>query len=164
MILENSRKQSVPLAKDMNAIRLYVELEQLRFNHSFCYIADIEQVLLDGDYRVAPLLIQPFVENAIVHGLAPSEKKDLYLRISVKLQGDYIHYTVEDNGIGREQSMSYRDQNAKDHKSLGLEITRERIDVINRQQGGAGALEIYDLKDESGQPAGTRVVLTMKAA
>jgi len=164
MILENSRKQSVPLSKDMYAIRLYVELEQLRFNHSFCYIADIEQVLMEGDYRVAPLLIQPFVENAIVHGLAPSEKRDLYLRISVKLQGEYITYSIEDNGIGRSQSRVYAEMNTKGHKSLGLEITRERIDVINRQQGAEGVLEIQDLQDDYGQPTGTRVLLTIKAA
>jgi LytS/YehU family sensor histidine kinase len=148
----------------MYAIRLYVELEQLRFNHSFCYIADIEQVLMEGDYRVAPLLIQPFVENAIVHGLAPSEKRDLYLRISVKLQGEYITYSIEDNGIGRSQSRVYAEMNTKGHKSLGLEITRERIDVINRQQGAEGVLEIQDLQDDYGQPTGTRVLLTIKAA
>ncbi|HTQ27080.1 MAG TPA: histidine kinase [Puia sp.] len=163
MILESSRKQVVPLAKDMDAIRLYVELEQLRFNHTFRYVTDIDQPLLDGDYRVPPLLIQPFVENAIVHGLAPSDRKDLFLRIAVKLRGEYVHYCIENNGIGREESMSYADQH-KAHESLGLQITRERIEVINRQQGASNLLEISDLYDEAGNPCGTKVLLTIKPA
>jgi ligand-binding sensor domain-containing protein len=164
MILENSRKQLVPLAKDMEAMQLYVDLEQLRYNNKFCYLTDIDDLLLSGDYRVAPLLIQPFVENAIIHGLAPSDRKDLYLRISVRLYNDYIHYTIEDNGIGRLKSMAYAEQNKTRHKSLGLEITRERINIINRQQGSDSMLEIVDLQDQSQHSCGTRIILTIKTA
>ena len=85
MILENSRTQAVPLVQDMEAMQLYVDLERLRFENKFDYITEIDEVLLKGDYRVAPLLIQPFVENAIVHGLAPSDKPGLYLKIFVRL-------------------------------------------------------------------------------
>jgi ligand-binding sensor domain-containing protein len=160
MILENSRNQAVPLIQDMEAVQLYVDLEKLRFEDKFCYITEIDEVLLKGDYRVAPLLIQPFVENAIVHGLAPSEKPGLYLKIIVRLRDDFIHYTIEDNGIGRTESMAYSRKYRPGHKSLGLEISRERIDLINRKHGTAGTLDIIDLYDDR-QPAGTRVVLTI---
>ena len=120
---------------------------------------------MTGDYKVAPLLIQPFVENAILHGIAPSERKDLYLRIAVQLDGEYMRYTIEDNGIGRPASLSYTTKSrTAEHKSLGLQISRERIDIINRLQGSDGTLEIIDLQDERRQPAGTRVLLTLKIA
>jgi len=160
MILENSRTQAVPLVQDMEAMQLYVDLEKLRFGNKFCYITQIDDVLLKGDYRVAPLLIQPFVENAIVHGLAPSDKPGLFLRITVKLQDDFIHYTIEDNGIGRTESMAYARKYRPGHKSLGIGISRERIDLINRKHGTAGTLDIIDLYDDR-EPAGTRVVLTI---
>jgi hypothetical protein len=159
-ILENSRTQAVPLAQDMEAVQLYVDLERLRFENKFGYITDIDDTLLKGDYRVAPLLIQPFVENAIVHGLAPSDKSDLYLKITIRLRDDFIHYTIEDNGIGRTESMAWSRKYRPGHKSLGLEISRERIDLINRKHGTTGTLDIIDLYDDH-QPAGTRVVLTI---
>jgi ligand-binding sensor domain-containing protein len=160
MILENSRTQAVPLVQDMEAMQLYVDLERLRFENKFGYFTEIDEVLLKGDYRVAPLLIQPFVENAIVHGLAPSDKPGLYLKITVRLRNDFIHYTIEDNGIGRTESMAYARKYRPGHKSLGIGISRERIDLINRKHGTAGTLDIIDLYDDR-QPAGTRVILTI---
>jgi LytS/YehU family sensor histidine kinase len=154
MILENSRKTAVPLAKDMEAMQLYVDLEKLRFEDKFQYITEVDEILLKGDYRVAPLLIQPFVENAIVHGLAPSAKADLYLRITVHLEGDYLVYTIEDNGIGRRASMERKGK----HRSLGIQISKERMDMLNTQNNA----DIVDLYDESGNPMGTRVLLTIK--
>jgi ligand-binding sensor domain-containing protein len=164
MILENSRKEAVPLAKDMEAMQLYIDLEKLRFNYKFEYITDIDQALLDGDYRVAPLLIQPFVENAIVHGLAPCERSGLYLSISIKLHEDRICYTIEDNGIGRSESMTYREKRRTGHRSLGLEITRERIKILNKQRRSDSTLQIVDLNDHARKPAGTRVILSIKTA
>ncbi len=98
IILSNSRKDVVPFGDDMQTIRLYLDLELLRFNHNFSYVTDIDQALLDLDHRVPPLLIQPFVENAIIHGFAYSDKKGLQLKISAKVEGDYIRYIIEDNG------------------------------------------------------------------
>jgi ligand-binding sensor domain-containing protein len=164
MILENSRMASIPLSIDMEAVQLYVDLESLRFNNKFSYTAAIDRILLEGDYKVAPLLIQPFVENAIVHGLAPSDKDGLYLAITVRLRDDAIHYIIEDNGIGRSESMAYAGKNKGSHKSLGLQISRERIEMSNRQHRTDSMLEIADLFDDDGLPAGTRVLLTIKSA
>jgi sensor histidine kinase YesM len=100
------------------------------------------------------------VENAIIHGLAPSDKQGLYLKISVRLHEDFIHYSIEDNGVGRTESMAYARKYRPGHKSLGLAISRERMDLIARHYGTAGTLDIIDLYDNQ-QPAGTRVVLTI---
>jgi ligand-binding sensor domain-containing protein len=164
LILENSRKEAVTLARDMESLQLYVDLEQLRFNNKFRYITDIDKALLEGDYSVPPLLIQPFVENAIVHGLAPSEKNGLFLRVSIRLEEDQIKYTIEDNGIGRAQSMAYTERNRPSHKSLGLDITRERIGIMNRRHGREATLEFVDLQDEKLEAAGTLVILTIRVS
>jgi ligand-binding sensor domain-containing protein len=162
MILENSRQPVVPIANDMEAMQLYIDLEKLRFEDKFQYITDIDNILLTGDYRVPPLLIQPFVENAIIHGIAPGEQKDFYLRISVKYHTDHIQYMIEDNGIGRVASLAYTKKKKSGHKSLGLQISQERIDILNRKNKNDVTLEIIDLYDENRQATGTRINLTLK--
>ena len=107
IILSNSRKELVPFTDDLQTIKIYVDLELLRFNHNFCYHTEIDKSLPDMDYRVPPLLIQPFVENAIIHGFAHSDKKNLELKISAKPEDEYIIYTIEDNGAGRSETSAY---------------------------------------------------------
>ena len=158
MILENSRTQAVPLVQDMEAMQLYVDLEKLRFEDKFYYITEIDDILLKGDYKVAPLLIQPFVESAYHPRPRPQRQaRALSQDIRPASKNDFIHYTIEDNGIGRTESMAYARKYRPGHKSLGLAISRERMELISRQNGGAGTLDIIDLYDDR-QPAGTRVV------
>lgn len=162
IILSNSRKDLVPFADDMHTIRLYVDLELLRFNQSFCYLTDIDQQLLDSDYRVPPLLIQPFVENAIIHGFGSSDRKGLQLKISATLQSEYIVYGIEDNGVGRQHASVYNALNKPDHTSLGLQITQQRIAIFNEQHQGNSTVNIEDLLDQNNEPCGTRVTVKIK--
>ena len=162
MILDSSLNEMVPLAKDMEALKLYIELEQLRFNHKFSYHSDVDPELLNGDYKVPSLLIQPYVENAIVHGIAHSDKSDLQLMVNASLDGDAIRYIIQDNGIGRKQSAEYNLRNKPGHQSVGLRITEERILHFNQKPGANGAIKIIDLADDQYQPAGTRVELRIK--
>jgi hypothetical protein len=162
IILSNSRKDVVPFADDMQTLRLYVDLELLRFNHNFCYVTDIDQALLDSDYSVPPLLIQPFVENAIIHGFAYSDRKDLQLKISAILRCEYIIYTIEDNGVGRKRSASYNALNKPNHNSLGMQITQQRISIFNEQHQANSMLNIEDLYDENKNPCGTQVTVKIK--
>ncbi|MGN6249600.1 MAG: tetratricopeptide repeat-containing sensor histidine kinase [Ginsengibacter sp.] len=163
IILANSRKDLVPFTEDLQTIGLYVDLELLRFNHSFCYVTNINKTLLDLDYRVPPLLIQPFVENAIVHGFAHSDKKKLQLKISASPEGEYIIYTIEDNGAGRQQSSVYNNLNKPHHTSMGLQITQQRISIFNEQHNAKSTMDIEDLSDETGNPTGTKVTVKIKA-
>ena len=163
MILDSSRNELVPLAKDIDALRLYVDLEQLRFNNNFCFRLHVDPLLLNGDYKVPALLIQPYVENAIVHGLAHSERNDLSLTVSAILEGEYIHYSIEDNGIGRKLSSYYNQQNRTHHKSVGLTITEERINIFNRKQHATGRVTITDLFDKNNESSGTKVDILVKA-
>jgi ligand-binding sensor domain-containing protein len=162
-ILDTSHYDLIPISKDMEALRLYVDLEQLRFNNKFCFKLHVDPSLLNGDYKAPALLIQPYVENAIVHGLAHSEKDSLELSVGAFLDGEYIHYTIQDNGIGRKLSSMYNRQNKPHHKSVGLSITEERIYIFNQKHNANGGVMITDLFDEDNQPAGTKVQIRIKA-
>ena len=162
-ILDSSRNEVVPVVKDMEALKLYVELEQLRFNHKFNFTVFVDPVLAGGDYLVPPLLVQPFVENAIVHGMAHSEEKDLNLVVRASLEGDRIKYVIEDNGVGREKAKVYNMQNKPYHKSVGLKITEERISIFNEEDAKKESIKIVDLYDENRNPEGTKVEIVLKA-
>jgi hypothetical protein len=163
MILSSSRNELVPFAKDMESLQLYVDLEQLRFPQKFCYKTRIDPALTEADYGVPSLLIQPYVENAIVHGISHSKKKDLYVSITVRLEDEFIHYSIEDNGIGRRQAEEYNKQKEPYHKSLGLKITEDRVHIFNQQQNSTGNVKVTDLLDNDNRPAGTRVEIKIKA-
>lgn len=162
IILENSSHNLITVAQDMDALQLYVDIEQFRFQNKFSYQVCMDRELTEDNYRIPPLLIQPFVENAIVHGLANSDQPDLRLSINVRLEGDYIKYLIEDNGIGRKKAAFYRMQNGSKHKSVGLHITRERINLFSRQQSCGDEVSLIDLYDERGNAAGTRCEIKIK--
>jgi ligand-binding sensor domain-containing protein len=162
MILDSSRNEVVPVAKDMEALKLYIELEQLRFNNKFRYHSYVDPQLLQGDYKVPSLLIQPYVENAIIHGIAHSDKKDLQLTVTAALENDKIKYSIQDNGVGRRQAAEYNQQNKPRHKSVGLKITEERIAHFNLQKQINGAVKITDLYNDDKQPVGTKVEVLVK--
>ena len=162
-ILDSSRNEMVPLMKDMETLNLYVELEQLRFNNKFNFKTYIDPALQQGDYSVPPLLIQPFVENAILHGLANSDEKQLSLTVTASLQNDMIKYVIQDNGIGREKARIYNLQNKPYHKSVGLKITEDRISRYNKTMQANESISITDLYDEHRNPEGTRVEVLLNA-
>ncbi len=161
-ILDSSRNELLPLQKDMESMQLYIDLQQLRFNNKFVYEAIIDPALQNGDYKVPGLIIQPFVENAIEHGIAHSEKENLKLLVAVTLIDDFIQYSIEDNGIGRQLSMAYNSQNKPYHRSVGIKITENRIHIFNGNQSSPDNIVITDLYDENDAPAGTRVSIKLK--
>lgn len=162
-ILDSSRNEMVPLVKDMETLQLYVELEQLRFNNKFRFSVYIDPALAGGDYQVPSLLVQPFVENAIVHGMAHSEEKDLSLSVKALLEGGNIRYLIQDNGVGREKAKVYNMHNEPHHKSVGLKITEERISIFNDSRVEKEPIRIVDLYDEQHRPEGTLVEIVLKA-
>jgi ligand-binding sensor domain-containing protein len=162
IILENSKHNLITISRDMEALQLYVDLEQFRFNNKFSYQLQIEEELMEDNYQIPPLLIQPFVENAIVHGLANSDHPNLRLGVRLQTEGDYVKYTIEDNGVGRKNAALYRMNNHSNHKSVGLNITRERINIFNSKQNLGDEVTIIDLYDEQGNAAGTRCEIRIK--
>jgi two-component sensor histidine kinase len=159
LVLENSQYQQVPLQQDLQALKLYTELESIRSNHHFKYKFDVEEELLQDNYKIPPLLLQPYIENAIVHGLRNKENGEGRLFVQIKKDHDEIVALVEDNGIGRERSMQLNEENKKPHQSLGMKVTAKRIDLLRMVNQNKISVCITDL--QSGHDTGTvvRIIL-----
>jgi sensor histidine kinase YesM len=112
---------------------------------------------------VPALLVQPFLENAINHGIGPSDRTDLKICMQVKLINNKIHYIIQDNGIGRDQSRVYNQLNKPFHKSVGMKLTQDRINIFNQDTGESSRVKITDLFDEENKPAGTRIEFAIKS-
>jgi ligand-binding sensor domain-containing protein len=154
-ILENSQNNVVPCWKDMEALKLYLELEALRCDNKFVYQINIADEILNGDYKVPPLVIQPFVENAIHHGLLNKIEADRKLLINVTASNSHINYTVQDNGVGRAKAGDYKKINKPVYQSMGMQITTDRINLFNQYKNGS--VKITDLMNANREPAGTKV-------
>ena len=154
-ILETSKKNTVPCWKDMETLKLYLELEELRRDKKFSYQINIPDEIINGDYNVPPLIIQPFVENAIQHGLLNKTGDDRKLVIDVAVEQNYIRYTIVDNGVGRAKAGVYKKLNNPSHQSMGMQITADRINLFN--QNTNGSVKTTDLYDAQQLPAGTKV-------
>ena len=155
-VLENSQHTSVPLRDELDALNLYLELEKIRFKDKFDYQINVDDELDTILYKVPTMLIQPYVENSISHGLMPRDEKGL-VKIDIKLEKDYISCIIEDNGIGREAAREKKNKSEKIHNSLGTQITNSRLDLVNTLYGTSLKTIYTDLKDEQDEPTGTRV-------
>ena len=139
----------------METLKLYLELEELRCDKKFTYKINVADEIMNGDYKVPPLVIQPFVENAIHHGLLNKINADKKLTIDVTVNNSHIYYSIEDNGVGRAKAESYKQLNRPAHESMGMQITTDRINLFN--QGKNGSVKITDLVNERNEATGTRV-------
>ncbi|MBL7922693.1 MAG: histidine kinase [Bacteroidia bacterium] len=158
LVLENSRSTSVTLQNETEALRLYIEMEQLRFDHKFDYSISIDPLIDRENTSIPPLVLQPYVENAIWHGLLNKGSKGR-VDISIRLLGeDRLFCIIEDNGVGRERASELRSQTLGSQRSFGTEITRERIKLLN---GDDRHFKIIDLYDDQKNPSGTRVEITL---
>jgi ligand-binding sensor domain-containing protein len=161
LILQNSRSDLVPMEDELEAVQLYLEMERLRFGRAFEYAVHIGDRVDVDDIMIPPMLIQPYIENAIWHGLM-NKTDGVTGRVTVRLEqvDHHLYCTIEDNGVGREKAMEIKTRKAPDgRKSVGMKITGDRIQLINKLFKSNTSVEIHDLKDPSGKAAGTRVEL-----
>jgi two-component system, LytTR family, sensor kinase len=157
-VLENSQHTSVALVEELDALNLYLELESLRFKDKFDYEIKVDEDIDTLLYKVPTMLIQPFVENSISHGLMPKEGKGS-IKIDLQLGEEKIICTIEDNGIGREAAQEKKKLRTENHNSLGTQIVSSRLDLVSALYGTSLKTIYTDLKNEKGEPAGTRVEL-----
>lgn len=158
-IMENSKLQMITVAEEMYAIHLFLELEVMRFDKKFDYHITIDPNIDQNYDRIPSMLIQPFVENAIIHGLLPKQGLGKIF-ITLQKQSDTILCTIEDTGIGREDSKKFKKNSHQQHKSMGMSITQERLDILNASLSSNINSEIIDLY-ENGQAAGTKILLVI---
>lgn len=132
-ILENSERKEIPIAQDLKALELYMQLEALRMHNKFIYEIKVDDAIDQENTLIPPLILQPFVENSIWHGISQKEC-DGRIWISIRKEGDMINCIVEDNGVGIPEPDRSELSAHEDKKSLGMKITKSRIDVINRMK------------------------------
>jgi len=158
MVLINSQKSLVSLDDELQMLELYLEMERLRFKNSFDYSVTFLNTIDSDNIFIPPLLFQPFCENAIWHGLMHKEGQGK-LDIELSMENSILSCTITDNGIGREKAEEMKSKSAEKEKSMGLKITEDRLNLLNRERGIDTFYQIQDLQDEYRHAMGTRVNL-----
>ncbi len=160
LILDQSNKECIDIQEEVKTITLYLELNKLRFDNKFTYEIIIDNSLIDNKEEVAPMLLQPFIENAILHGIAPLKTIG---KITVRMldKGNYIQCEIEDNGVGRDFSRTLN-QNRM-YKSTGIQVTQKRIDLVNgsTKLNEPEQFQIVDLYDEAKNSMGTKIIFNV---
>lgn len=157
-ILENSMRSMIPIGEEIETLKLYVELERARLNGKFDFSITADPQIDHEEVMVPPMLVQPFVENAIKHGLKNRQgtgQLDIHFGVNEKA----LICTVRDDGIGRKMAEEIRRSERSGHRSVGVELTRERLTAMEKDFGTRLELKIRDLEDPQGKPAGTEIVI-----
>lgn len=158
LILDNSNSKNVMLSNELEALKLYIDMEALRFDRKFSYEICVDPGVCADTIEVPPLIIQPYVENAIWHGLLHKPTVG-HLRIHISLPGDnMLQCVIEDNGVGRMRAKEIRSKSATTKRSLGLKLTESRLALLNKHAELNASVEIIDLENEN-EASGTRVIL-----
>ncbi|MEO6286855.1 MAG: histidine kinase [Dyadobacter sp.] len=161
LVLENSKSEHVTLENELETLRLYIEMEAMRFPGKLVYQIEIDQNIDPEMIQIPPLLLQPFVENAIWHGLMHKDAGGAVRIVLKQIEPDMLHVEITDNGVGRQKAADYKSKSATKNKSLGMKITADRIELINQLYKIHTNVGVIDLVDQHGAAAGTKVVLNI---
>ena len=161
MVLINSQKSLITLEEELDMLRLYLDMERLRFNNVFDYNITFVNTIEPGAVFIPPLLLQPFCENAIWHGLMHKNDHGK-LDIALRIQDDMLYCTITDNGVGREKAAELKSKSSKREKSLGLKITNNRLALLNNRNREDSYFEMNDIYDEDGNIGGTQVDIRIR--
>ncbi len=149
LVLENSQEDFIPLFKEQEILTLYLKLEHYRFRDKFDYEINIDENISTDSVEVPPMLIQPYIENAVWHGLRYKETKGkLILNISAK--DGFLVVEITDDGIGRKKSTELKTVNQRKHNSTGLKNIQERLQIINKVYKTDYRVSIEDLTEQGG--------------
>ena len=161
LVLENSRSEKVTLENELETLKLYIEMEAMRFKEKVKYDIKIDKDIDQQFIEIPPLLIQPFVENAIWHGLMHKpEGGKVNIEISQNTENK-LQIEITDDGVGREKAIQYKSKSAMKQKSYGMKVTSERIELINQMYKINTEVQIFDLKDKNQVGIGTKVILNI---
>ena len=160
MILDSSKQPYITLKRELEILKHFLSLEQLRLPNRLHVKWDIDENLNLESYFVPPLIMQPFAENAIWHGILNKENRAPgLLTIGVKYSDPFIECTIEDDGVGRNKAKSIRDDSILEWQSWGMQITNERIEALHKIKNSK--LEVTDLYGANGEGAGTKVIISL---
>ena len=165
MVLMNSSRKLITLEDELEMLRLYIDLERLRFKDAFDCSITTTNIVDDGAIFIPPLLLQPFCENSIWHGLMHKETKGHLNIIISEVIGEEektLHCIIEDDGVGRKKAGEMKSKSAENEKSMGLKITTERLALLNQENNFSTFYKIEDMLNENNEVNGTRVQLRIK--
>ena len=161
MTLDNSLNSTIPLRDEIEALKLYLELEKIRLEGKFEYFIELLSDDSILNVKIPTLLIQPFVENAILHGIMLKENQSGWVKISLAEDNSMVICSIEDNGVGRTQADEIRQLRNKEHKSRGSQITQQRIELLSLMYKEKFNIQYMDLADEFGVATGTKVLISI---
>lgn len=158
-VLENSEQDYIPLSKELNLLELYIKLEHSRFPDKFDYEITVDEALDVPSFQIPPMLLQPYIENAIWHGLRYKDEKGM-LRVAVVSKGENkLEIRITDDGIGRKKSAELKTQHQKKQTSKGMGNIKQRVAILNGMHKDKVAIQILDLTENG---TGTQVIFTLK--
>ena len=160
LILDNSKSKIISLDQELTTIKLYIELESVRFNGKFNYSVHLADDINAELVIMPPMLIQPFIENAIWHGLLHKNSVG-NIQVLFQKENDFLVCTVQDDGIGRKMAQQFKSKSAVIEKSYGMKITKDRLTYENHY-GNQSSIDVIDLVSSDGSPLGTKVVVKIK--
>ncbi|HVE61042.1 MAG TPA: histidine kinase, partial [Chitinophagaceae bacterium] len=160
-VLQNSDKREISLFDEIETCRLYTQLESMRFGKKINYVFNIDESIDLKSVKVPALIIQPYIENAIWHGIMPKEEGG-ELSVTIQKNNDAICCIIDDDGVGREMSQQNksRGEEPTPHQSKGVHLTQSRLNLDNTLNERNALVETHDKKDVNGKATGTRVILT----
>jgi ligand-binding sensor domain-containing protein len=156
LILENSKKSEVSINEEVSALKHYLDLEKMRFKDLFNYSITVDKAIDKDSFLIPPMLIQPYVENAIIHGIAHKGKEG-EIKIDFEIRGELIRCTIADNGIGKAAAQLLKSDKEAYHSSVGTEITAERLVRLNGDLKSKIKVNIKDMENEQRNLNGTQV-------
>ena len=158
-VLENSDEDFIPLAKEIELLELYVKLEHNRFKDKFDYKIAIDKEIPLELFSIPPMLLQPYIENAIWHGLRyKKEKGNLNINM-VYIDSESVEITIEDDGVGRQKSMEMKTKNQLKQKSKGMSTIKNRIKILNDMYKDKIGVVVEDANPDG---SGTKVIVTLR--
>lgn len=160
-ILESSNSDYVTLENEIDLLKNYIDIETIRFKNKFSYDLSLEDVLENEIFEIPSMIIQPFIENAINHGLINLEKRNGYLRIKLSKNAQEILCVIEDNGVGRERALEIKKRKQRYYKSQAFSNVKERLHLLSQQGEAQVKFEVTDLFDSKNKAAGTKVEIWM---
>ncbi|QHV96439.1 ligand-binding sensor domain-containing protein [Spirosoma endbachense] len=160
LILDNSRQEWVNVANELEQLQLYLELEQLRFNYKFMFLISVDPNLAQDKTMIPPMIIQPYIENAILHGLAHKKGPGI-ITVTIQSQAGYLECVVDDDGVGRQRAGELKSKTVSSHKSVGLRVTEDRLHLLGQRSGQQTQVRVIDKKNEMNEPLGTRVIIAL---
>jgi len=148
----------IALEEELEMLEIYLDMERLRFKDSFDFVISFKNVIDIETVLIPPLILQPICENALWHGLMHKDGQG-HLNIELSLENSVLQCVITDDGIGREKAAELKSKSAEKDKSMGLQITAQRLALLNQNKNVQTFYTIEDIRDENNKTVGTKVIL-----